>query len=53
MRAAVVEAMSDPALADVRDALLLDGVEVLGDAAYDAILAMERQAGALGYPALT
>lgn len=53
VRAAVVEAMGDPALADARDALLLDGVGVLGDAAYDAILGMERQAGALGYPALT
>jgi ABC-type phosphate/phosphonate transport system substrate-binding protein len=53
VRAAVIEVMRDPALANARGALLLDGVEVLGDAAYDAILAMERQAGALGYPALT
>lgn len=53
VRSAVVAAMSDPALADARDALLLDGVEMLTDSDYDTILAMERQAGALGYTALT
>ena len=52
IRAAVAAVMADPGLAAVRAALLLEGVEILDDAAYDAILAMERQAVAAGYPRL-
>ena len=53
IRAALAEVMADPRLADARDALLLEGCEVLPDADYDAILAMEREAGARGYHRLT
>jgi ABC-type phosphate/phosphonate transport system substrate-binding protein len=52
LRAALHEAASDPTLADARAALLLDGFELLPDAAYDQVLRLERDAVALGYPAL-
>ena len=52
IRRALGETMADPSLAAARDALLLTGCEVLPDSAYDAILTMERAAGALGYPRL-
>lgn len=37
LRAAVIAAFADPTLADARDALLLEDVEVLPDSAYDRI----------------
>ena len=52
VREAVTGVMIDPDLAAVREALLIEGIEILADLDYDAILAMERQAAALGYPAL-
>jgi ABC-type phosphate/phosphonate transport system substrate-binding protein len=52
VRAAVIAVSGDPALAAAREALLLDGIEVLDEADYEAILDMERQAVAVGYPAL-
>lgn len=52
LRAALVEALVDPDTAAARDALLLEGIEVLADDAYGAILDFERRAAALGYPAL-
>ena len=52
VREAVTGVMVDPDLAAVREALLIEGIEILADLDYDAILAMERQAAALGYPAL-
>ena len=42
----------DPATAATRRALLIAGVEVLDDGAYDAIVEMERAAIDAGYPAL-
>jgi ABC-type phosphate/phosphonate transport system substrate-binding protein len=42
-------AFSDPQLADVRDALLLAGMQVLGDDAYQRIDDMEDSARATGY----
>ena len=45
-------ACADPALAEVREALLIRGVERLPRAAYDRIDAMERAAGELDYPEL-
>jgi len=52
MRAALVEATADPALAPVREALAIEGFAVVDRAAYDRIDAMEREAAALGYPEL-
>jgi ABC-type phosphate/phosphonate transport system substrate-binding protein len=52
LRRALAEVARDPALAPVRAALLLDGFETLPEGAYQAILALERDAIALGYPTL-
>jgi ABC-type phosphate/phosphonate transport system substrate-binding protein len=52
IRAAVIAVMAAPDLAAAREALLLEGVEILADSDYDAILAMERQAIQAGYAAL-
>ena len=48
VRAAIQAVMADPDLAGVREALLLEGVECLGDSAYDQILTMEAEAQSLG-----
>ena len=53
MRAGLVSAMMDPSLEALRAALLLDGIEILPEAAYDMILEMERRADRLGAPALS
>lgn len=52
LRDALTSVLADPAVQDARAALLLRGVEVLDDAAYGAILAMEREAVAAGYARL-
>jgi ABC-type phosphate/phosphonate transport system substrate-binding protein len=52
MRAAIHSALEDPGLASTRDALLIDGAEVLPLVAYEEIVKMEREAVAMGYPAL-
>ena len=52
IRAAVRAVLADPATAATRRALLVAGVEVLDDSAYDVIVDMERAAIAAGYPAL-
>jgi ABC-type phosphate/phosphonate transport system substrate-binding protein len=52
LRRGLKAAMADPALADVKAKLLLTGVEVLPERAYDRIVEMEAAALALGYPAL-
>lgn len=52
MRDAVFAAAADPALADTRGALLIADVEVIERPDYDAIVDMEREAQALGYPHL-
>ncbi|MDK4740163.1 PhnD/SsuA/transferrin family substrate-binding protein [Rhizobium sp. CNPSo 3464] len=43
---------SEPTLADVRDTLSLRCFEVLGDADYEALAELERQAITLGYPVI-
>ena len=48
--AALREVMADPGLADVRDALLLDDVELLTDEDYHGFLTLEADAARLGYP---
>jgi len=45
-------AVADPGLADVRAALLIEGVETVPTAAYEDIVTMEREAAELGYPVL-
>ncbi|OWW04728.1 phosphate ABC transporter substrate-binding protein [Rhizobium sp. R72] len=46
---ALQAAISDPSLALVRDRLALSGFATLADADYEPLLALERQAAALGY----
>jgi ABC-type phosphate/phosphonate transport system substrate-binding protein len=50
LREGLRQAFDDPALEDVRAALLLDGMEVLGIDDYEPIVAMERSAEQAGYP---
>ena len=52
LRAGLARALGDPALAEVRRALLLAGVVVLPLSAYDRIGEMESAARAAGYPEL-
>lgn len=52
MRAAIRSALEDPGLASTRNALLIDGAEVLSLEVYEEIVAMEREAVAMGYPEL-
>jgi ABC-type phosphate/phosphonate transport system substrate-binding protein len=52
LRAALWAVAADPALAPVREALLLEGFDEVPLQAYDAILALQAEAVALGYPAL-
>ena len=49
---ALDEVAHDPALAKIRAALLLDGFERLPLEAYEAVLELERDASAAGYPTL-
>lgn len=52
LRSALADALSDPRLAETRDTLSLAGMEILDDADYDRLAALERQATVLGYPTL-
>jgi ABC-type phosphate/phosphonate transport system substrate-binding protein len=52
MREALVAAMRDPDLASAREALLLDGIEVLDERAYDVIAHAGEDAASRGYPEL-
>jgi ABC-type phosphate/phosphonate transport system substrate-binding protein len=52
LRAALDQVAADRALASARDALLLDGFEVLPDAAYGRVTELEAEAVRLGYPVL-
>ncbi|MBL8704699.1 MAG: PhnD/SsuA/transferrin family substrate-binding protein [Rhodospirillales bacterium] len=52
LRAGLQAAMDDPALAPVRDALLIAGMAILPQDAYATILDAENQALALSYPDL-
>jgi len=50
LRAGLTQAMTDPKLSDIRNALFLSGAEILTDADYQRILQIERTAADLGYP---
>jgi ABC-type phosphate/phosphonate transport system substrate-binding protein len=52
LRRGLQAAMTDPVLADTKAKLLLTGVEVLPESAYDRIVQMEAAALALDYPGL-
>ncbi|MCC7047285.1 MAG: PhnD/SsuA/transferrin family substrate-binding protein [Alphaproteobacteria bacterium] len=52
LRDGLQAALADPALADLRAELLIEGASLLPDAAYSAIAEIERQAVATGYPDL-
>lgn len=52
LRSALLAALADPDLAAARDALLLDGIEVLPRSAYDEILGFGRRAARHGYAQL-
>lgn len=52
LRAATMQVSGEPGLADVRDALLLDGFQILGDEDYEPVAEMERRAADQGYPKL-
>lgn len=52
LRDGIAAAFADPALAEVRAALRLDGCEMLPRSAYEVIPAMESAALAAGYPHL-
>jgi ABC-type phosphate/phosphonate transport system substrate-binding protein len=52
LRAALRAAAADPALADARNELLLDGFELLPDRAYRVVAGLAAQAVAAGYPEL-
>ena len=52
LRAALYDLSRDPAAAALRGTLGLSGFEVLPESIYDAVLAIERDALALGYPVL-
>ena len=52
IRHALFDVLADRALAAAREAMFLDGAEVLDDRAYDRIAAIERKAVVLGYPKL-
>lgn len=49
IRAALAETALDPRLASVREALLLDGFDVVHETAYESVLEIERYAIKLGY----
>lgn len=52
LRAALADLARDPATAALRDVLGLEAFAVLEAGDYDAVLALEREAEALGYPVL-
>ena len=52
LRAVLLDIASAPAHAALRDELLLDGFDILPEAAYRSVLALEQRAIDLGYPDL-
>lgn len=52
LRQALDEVIRDPAVAEVRRALLLDGLHTLPDANYRGLLYVEQIASDQGYPKL-
>jgi len=53
LRSGVMQAMNDPALTDIRNALFLSHAEVLTDSDYQRILDIEQSGVILGYPKIT
>jgi ABC-type phosphate/phosphonate transport system substrate-binding protein len=52
VRAALFATLADPALAEARRTIGLIGAEILGDADYERVAELERDAIAAGYPTL-
>lgn len=52
LRRALDETISDPDLADVCDTLSLRGISLLGDAEYEVLAELDREAARHGYPAI-
>jgi ABC-type phosphate/phosphonate transport system substrate-binding protein len=52
LREALEASLVDPSLSGARDVLALTGFAVLKDGDYERLLELERQAAALGYPAV-
>ena len=52
LRRALAETIADPDLAQVRDTLSLRGISLLGDADYEALAELDREAARHGYPAI-
>lgn len=52
LRRALEEAISDPDLAEVCDTLSLRGISLLGDADYEILAELDREAARHGYPAI-
>ena len=52
LRDALSHVIADPRLAATREALLIEGIDILPLAAYDRIMEMERRATEMGYATL-
>lgn len=52
LRRALDETISDPDLAEICDTLSLRGISLLGDADYEALAELDREAARHGYPAI-
>jgi len=52
LREALFALIADPAAKDVCDTLGLRGFEVLPESSFDAVIGLEREAAAMGYPVL-
>ncbi|WP_295524656.1 PhnD/SsuA/transferrin family substrate-binding protein [Novosphingobium sp. Chol11] len=52
LREALFGLIADPAAKDVRDTLGLRGFEVLPESSFDAVIGLEQEAAACGYPSL-
>lgn len=52
LRRALAETIADPALGEVCDVLSLRGITLLGDADYEVLAKLDRDAAAQGYPAI-
>ncbi len=52
LREALLGVLSDPAAGEICNTLGLRGFEVLPESSFDAVIALEQEAAALGYPVL-
>ncbi len=53
MRTAIALTFADPKLADVRQALFLEGIETVRPPAYRRVTLFQKRAELYGYPVLT